>query len=82
MLSAQRLMEVNGAEKTWLEDVGQYYTEYVNNNITYKIWFEDVRTYTALVFARIQAQIKITTDMINSSLCFKCPASRVLLLYI
>ncbi len=44
MLSAQRLMEVNGAEKTWLEDVGQYYTEYVNNNITYKIWFEDVRS--------------------------------------
>ena len=44
MLSAQRLMEVNGAEKTWLEDMGQYYTEYVNNNITYKIWFEDVRS--------------------------------------
>lgn len=44
MLSAQRLMEVNGAEKTWLEDMGQYYTEYVNNNITYKIWFEDIRS--------------------------------------
>ncbi len=44
MLSAQRLMEVNGAEKTWLHDMGQFYTEYVNNNITYKIWFEDVRS--------------------------------------
>lgn len=44
MLSAQRLMEVNGAEKTWLDDMGQFYTEYVNNNITYKIWFEDVRS--------------------------------------
>ncbi len=44
MLSAQRLMEVNGAEKTWLDDMGQFYTEYVNQNITYKIWFEDVRS--------------------------------------
>ncbi len=44
MESAQRLMEVNGAEKTWLESAGQYYTEYVNNNITYKIWFEDVKS--------------------------------------
>lgn len=44
MLSAQRLMEVNGAEKTWLDDMGQFYTEYENNNITYKIWFEDVRS--------------------------------------
>lgn len=44
MQSAQRLMEVNGAEKTWLDDVGQYYTEYVNGGITYKIWFEDVKS--------------------------------------
>lgn len=42
MQSAQRLMEVNGAEKTWLDDMGQYYTEYVNGGVTYKIWFEDV----------------------------------------
>ncbi len=41
MQSAQRLMEVNGGEKTWLEDIGQFYTEYVNNGVTYKIWFED-----------------------------------------
>ena len=44
MLSAQRLMEVNGAEKTWLDDMGQYYTEYVNQDVTYKIWFEDIRS--------------------------------------
>lgn len=44
MQSAQRLMEVNGAEKTWLSDAGQYYTEYVNNGITYKIWFEDAKS--------------------------------------
>lgn len=44
MQSAQRSMEVNGAEKTWLDDMGQYYTEYVNSGITYKIWFEDVKS--------------------------------------
>ena len=44
MLSAQRLMEVNGAEKKWLDNMGQYYTEYVNNDVTYKIWFEDVKS--------------------------------------
>ena len=44
MLSAQRLMEVNGAEKTCLDDMGQYYTEYVNQDVTYKIWFEDIRS--------------------------------------
>ncbi len=44
MQSAQRLMEVNGAEKTWLEDMGQYYTEYENGGVTYKIWFEDIKS--------------------------------------
>lgn len=44
MQSAQRLMEVNGAEKTWLEDMGQYYTEYVNGGVTYKIWFEETKS--------------------------------------
>lgn len=44
MQSAQRSMEVNGAEKTWLDDMGQYYTEYVNSGITYKIWLEDVKS--------------------------------------
>lgn len=44
MESAQRLMEVNGAEKTWLSDMGQNYTEYVNSGVTYKIWFEDVQS--------------------------------------
>lgn len=44
MQSAQRLMEVNGAEKRWLDDIGQYYTEYVNGDVTYKIWFEDVKS--------------------------------------
>lgn len=37
-------MQVNGAEKKWLADMGQNYTEYENNNITYKIWFEDEKS--------------------------------------
>ena len=44
MNEAVNRMQVNGAEKEWLDDMGQYYTEYVNNNITYKIWLEDVKS--------------------------------------
>lgn len=44
MDEAQNRMTVNGAEKTWMEDCGQYYTEYTNNNVTYKIWIEDVKS--------------------------------------
>lgn len=54
MQSAQRLMEVNGAEKTWLEDIGQFYTEYVNGDTTYKIWFEDVRS--------VEEKLKVMTS--------------------
>lgn len=31
----------NGASTEWLEDCGQYYTEYENDGVTYKIWIED-----------------------------------------
>lgn len=34
-------MAVNNATMEWLEDVGQYYTEYVHEGCTYKIWIED-----------------------------------------
>lgn len=44
MDSVQRLVEVNGAEKRWLEDMGQFYAEYVNSGVTYKIWIEDVKS--------------------------------------
>lgn len=44
MQEAKRRMEANGAQQTWLEDIGQYYTEYVNDGATYKIWFEDVKS--------------------------------------
>ncbi len=32
---------VNDATMVWLDDVGQYYTEYVHEGDTYKIWIED-----------------------------------------
>ena len=41
MKDAEKLADANGAKKTWLDDCGQYYTEYVNDGVTYKIWFED-----------------------------------------
>lgn len=41
MKEAQNLINTNGAIPVWSEDVGQYYVEYLNNNITYKIWLED-----------------------------------------
>ena len=44
MNEAMNRMQVNGADKKWLEESGQYYTEYVFNNVTYKIWLEDVKS--------------------------------------
>lgn len=34
-------MAVNRATMEWLDDVGQYYTEYQHEGSTYKIWIED-----------------------------------------
>lgn len=42
MQESWRMVEANGVEPTWLEDCGQYYAEYVNENETYKIWLEDI----------------------------------------
>lgn len=42
MQEAWRMVEANGVEPVWLEDCGQYYAEYLNENDTYKIWLEDV----------------------------------------
>ncbi len=41
MKGAQNRIEVNGAEQIWSEEDGQYYSEYLNEGITYKIWVED-----------------------------------------
>lgn len=40
MKEAENIVKVNGAEPVWQEDLGQYYAEYQNENVTYKIWLE------------------------------------------
>jgi spore germination protein YaaH len=41
MAEAESRYTANGAEKVWLEEVGQHYVEYVFEGNTYKIWLED-----------------------------------------
>ncbi len=35
------LINANGATPVWSDDCGQYYVEYINSGVTYKIWMED-----------------------------------------
>lgn len=41
MRETQNLISVNGAVPVWSEEAGQYYVEYINSGVTYKIWVED-----------------------------------------
>lgn len=41
MNAAAKLVKANDAKKVWLEDCGQFYAEYENNGLLYKIWLED-----------------------------------------
>lgn len=41
MTEVQNLLRANNAEPVWSEADGQYYAEYVNQGITYKIWIEN-----------------------------------------
>lgn len=41
MNEAENRLSANGAEKIWSEADGQYYAEYVNDGVTYKVWLED-----------------------------------------
>lgn len=41
MESAYDFMKQKNGEFIWLEDVGQYYCEVKENNVTYKVWLED-----------------------------------------
>lgn len=36
-----KLISTNAAEPVWSDIDGQYYVQYENNGITYKIWVED-----------------------------------------
>ncbi len=41
MTEIQNLIQTNGAEPVWSEETGQYYVQYVNGGVTYKIWVEN-----------------------------------------
>lgn len=41
MNEVQNLINANGAIPVWSEECKQYYVEYVNGGVTYKIWVED-----------------------------------------
>lgn len=44
MSKAKEVMEENGAELNWLEDMGQYYGEFEKDGSVYKMWLEDERS--------------------------------------
>jgi spore germination protein YaaH len=41
MASVDERMETSGADKKWLDTVGQYYFQYISGDRTYRIWVED-----------------------------------------
>ena len=41
MNAIQSYLRTNGVSTTWDDNAGQYYGEYTNGDITYKIWVED-----------------------------------------
>lgn len=41
MNETQNLISANGAIPVWSDTDGQYYVEYINGGVTYKIWVED-----------------------------------------
>lgn len=41
MAEIQNLINANGATPVWSEEAGQYYVQYENDGVTYKIWVED-----------------------------------------
>lgn len=41
MNTAQKRIELHGAEQVWSEEDGQYYAEYETEGVTYKVWVED-----------------------------------------
>ncbi len=44
MSKAKEILDDNGAEIVWLDDVKQYYGEYKGEAITYKIWLEEEKS--------------------------------------
>lgn len=44
MNRAKKILADKGVEIEWLEEVGQYYGDYIEDNVTYKIWLEEERS--------------------------------------
>lgn len=44
MASMKELLNSKKVELTWLEDIGQYYGEYEEDGIVYKVWLEDEKS--------------------------------------
>jgi spore germination protein YaaH len=44
MAEARSRIDANGAEISWLEDVGQNYAQYEVDGVTYKVWLEDAQS--------------------------------------
>ncbi|WP_058486042.1 glycosyl hydrolase family 18 protein [Defluviitalea phaphyphila] len=44
MARGENILKENNVEPVWLEDIGQYYGEYKEGDITYKIWLEEERS--------------------------------------
>ncbi len=44
MAEARTRIDANGAEIVWLDELGQNYSEYENDGVTYKIWLEDAKS--------------------------------------
>lgn len=41
MKAANDFLATHGATKTWQDDCGQNYSEFADNDTTYKVWLED-----------------------------------------
>lgn len=44
MAEARSRVDANGAEIVWLDDVGQNYAQYEQDDVTYKVWLEDAKS--------------------------------------
>ncbi len=54
MEDAYNFIIEKGEEFEWLEDIGQYYAEVKENNLTYKIWLEDEKSIQGRVELALQ----------------------------
>lgn len=54
MREVQNLINTNGAVPVWSETEAQYYVEYINDGVVYKIWIEDA--------ASLEAKLKVLQE--------------------